>query len=283
MHPISIDRSALLILFTLAVLLITPSITVLLLRRTGWVRENYRGDYIPAMFGLSIVVSSTLLLTIATGKSPHVRDTVLNWILLIVCFGTLGFIDDRWGDKRIKGIKGHLRAAARDHRITSGLIKAIGGLVAGFVVGYMVYPIHLAYAVPAGLIIALSANALNLFDLRPGRAGAVFLVCSTILLASALSSKTPQSGELLLVFVALPALPAWILDSRAKVMLGDTGSNVLGAALGLAVVESRSIALYVATLVLLIGLHVVAERRSITEIIANNKALNALDKLTGRR
>ena len=188
-----------------------------------------------------------------------------------------------WGDKTIKGIKGHLRAAFQDRRVTSGLVKAVGGMAVGLSIGYWTFPSNPAKAAAAGLLIALSANGMNLFDLRPGRACAVFLLCSTVLLAGAVYTTPPHIGELPLASVLLPTLPAWILDSRAKVMLGDTGSNVLGAALGLAIVESEILIFQAVAIALLIGLHIIAERRSITTIIANNKVLNALDRITGIR
>jgi UDP-N-acetylmuramyl pentapeptide phosphotransferase/UDP-N-acetylglucosamine-1-phosphate transferase len=271
------------LIIALAVLLVTPAITTCLLRRTGSLRLNFRGEHIPAIFGLSIVVSSLVLFALSIGNSLRARETVLQWVSLVLSFGALGFIDDRWGDKQIKGLKGHLRAALKDHRITSGLIKAIGGIVIGLAIGNGIYAGHPLRIVAAGLLIALCANGMNLLDLRPGRACAVFLLCASALLAAALYTRTSLVSELLLVCVMLPTLPAWILDSRAKVMLGDTGSNVLGAGLGLAVVYSQSTILEVITLAVLIALHIVAERRSITQIIANNKILNTLDRLTGVR
>lgn len=67
-------------------------------------------------------------------------------------------------------------------------------------------------------------------------------------------------------------------------MMGDTGSNLLGAALGLGLcaawvpVSARLIAL-----LLLVGLHILAERVSLTKLIAANPLLCTLDKLTGVR
>jgi UDP-N-acetylmuramyl pentapeptide phosphotransferase/UDP-N-acetylglucosamine-1-phosphate transferase len=224
-----------------------------------------------------------MLLVLVDGPSPQAKHEVSTWMILVISFGTLGFIDDRWGDKQVKGLRGHLRAAFVDHRITSGFVKAVGGVSLGLLIGFRLSGANLAQSAGYGLIIALAANGMNLFDLRPGRACAVFLFCSSLLLSIALCLPSPPTGELLLVFVVLPAAPAWILDSRARVMLGDTGSNVLGAALGLAIVESRSIVLQISMLALLVLLHIVAERRSITQIIAANRFLNGLDKLTGVR
>ncbi len=271
------------LLFALAALIGTPAVTILILRRTGALRANFRGELIPTMFGLSITASSIMLLLLTFGHSPRTRTPVLIWIVLLLSFCVLGFVDDRWGNKEIKGLKGHIGAALKHRQITSGLVKAVGGVIAGLIIGYWLYPNDMLKLVAACMVIALSANGMNLLDLRPGRACAVFLICSTVLLAAALFAPTPNVDVLLLTFVVLPAVPAWLLDSRAKVMLGDTGSNVLGAAIGLAVADTQSIIFEVVTIAILIAAHIIAERRSITQIIANNKMLSSLDRLTGLR
>lgn len=278
-----IERIALGVLVALFVLALVPALTYALLRRTSALRNNYRGEPIPVMFGLSIVVSATLLYGLALNQIPRDHDSVLRWITLVASFGLLGFVDDVWGDKNIKGLRGHITTALKEFRITTGLMKAIGGVVSGVFLGVWLYPTNPARALASGLLIALGANALNLLDLRPGRAGGVFLLASSILLAGVLSAGTPRYGVLMLALVVLPALPAWILDSRAKVMLGDTGSNLLGASLGLAVAESNLLVLQIGTIVALIALHVVAERHSLTTLIAQSRILNALDRMTGTR
>ena len=67
-------------------------------------------------------------------------------------------------------------------------------------------------------------------------------------------------------------------------MLGDAGSNPLGAALALAFLEITPSALsQTAVFALLIALHILAERASLTSIIEKKPALRYLDRLTGIR
>jgi UDP-GlcNAc:undecaprenyl-phosphate/decaprenyl-phosphate GlcNAc-1-phosphate transferase len=204
------------------------------------------------------------------------------WLLAVVGFGALGLLDDVRGDKKIQGLRGHFQAALRERKITTGFIKAIGGGLLALYLGWRLFPEEPLRAVLAAALIALFANAVNLLDLRPGRAGAVFLLCALLLLLAAFRSEA-HVGIPPLLYVFLPALIVWERDARARVMLGDAGSNPLGAALGLALAQIASVALLILVLLALIVLHVVAERASLTKLIEANRLLRALDRLTGVR
>ena len=65
-------------------------------------------------------------------------------------------------------------------------------------------------------------------------------------------------------------------------MLGDTGSNLLGASLGFGWLQSFP-ETGTSLLVLLIILHVIAERWSINSIIEKNRFLRRIDGWTGKR
>ena len=88
-RSISLERPVLTLLILLAVLLITPLLTTLLLHRTGAVRSNFRGESIPAMFGLSIVVSSVLLLRVSMNQLPIYHNVPSRWIALVLSFAAL--------------------------------------------------------------------------------------------------------------------------------------------------------------------------------------------------
>ena len=78
-------------------------------------------------------------------------------------------------------------------------------------------------------MLVLATNALNLLDLRPGRAIKVF-----VLLGAGLTIGARELRPLwtLGLFVG-PALVAGAYDLRERAMLGDTGANLLGALAGL--------------------------------------------------
>src|SRR5207248_10865732 len=132
-------------------------------------------------------------------------------------FGRVGLVDDRWGDRSAGGFRGHLRRLAQQGRLTTGLVKlAVGGgaaLALGlWLAGDAAPPLlrvllepsapstaslpplpdlaprpppewfGLAQILIAAAVIALSANTLNLFDLRPLRALKLFSLEFLVLL-----------------------------------------------------------------------------------------------------
>ena len=125
------------------------------------------------------------------------------------------------------------------------------------------------------LLIALFTNALNLMDLRPGRAIKVYLFAVLVLALGA-------AGRLDWVMIS-PLLGAVVCyfytDLKARAMMGDSGSNVLGISLGFACAISLALIFKIFIVILLIGIHILAERYSITRIIENVPILRAIDDL----
>jgi len=74
-----------------------------------------------------------------------------------------------------------------------------------------------------------------------------------------------------------------VLDRSAKVMLGDAGSNVLGAILGLAIVLSLGVPAKIAIVILMAAVNIYSEKYSISRLIENNSFLTRLDRLLGER
>ena len=167
--------------------------------------------------------------------------------------------------------RGHFRNLLRG-KLTTGGLKAMGGgflalLVATTLTG------EPARIFLAALLIALSANTLNLFDLRPGRALKLFWL-GVLILVSIPSSK---------LFVLMPIVGVSLvyapLDLRAKAMLGDSGSNCLGCALGYSLAASLSWQWQLAVVVFLFLLNLLSERYSFSAIIEKNPLLRFLDLL----
>jgi UDP-N-acetylmuramyl pentapeptide phosphotransferase/UDP-N-acetylglucosamine-1-phosphate transferase len=116
--------------------------------------------------------------------------------------------------------------------------------------------------ISGALLVGLSANFLNQLDTRPGRALKAYL-------AGALVVGAPTRSAVFL-------LP---YDLREKVMLGDAGSNALGAMLGLSSVSrltGRSRWLAIGALA---GLTLLGERRSLGALIERTPVLRTLDGL----
>jgi len=128
-------------------------------------------------------------------------------------------------------------------------------------------------------LIAGSANLLNLFDLRPGRAIKVAGIAGAMLAlspgggASSVATATAPLGA------ALALLPE---DLGERAMLGDAGANALGAMLGAAAAASLPRPARIALLAGLTGLTAASEKVSFTKVIERTPPLRWLDML-GRR
>ena len=76
---------------------------------------------------------------------------------------------------------------------------------------------------PAVLVAALAPNIVNLFDLRPGRAGKFFLAAMVLLMIKSYLSKG-LNPTLLLGAPVLGGVAAYLpTDLKGRAMLGDTG------------------------------------------------------------
>ncbi len=187
----------------------------------GCRKTNYLGRRIPGAVGLLIpllALPASQLGYIALGLGRPLA-------ILVTGFAALGLLDDLFGHLgQARGLRGHLRALLRGH-LTTGAVKAIGGLAVALVIGYLHSGVNVR-ALLDGLVIALSANAFNLLDLRPGRSlKGFFLLALPLLLWQ--PALLPILGPALAA--ALVLAPA---DFSGRVMLGDVGANTLGASGG---------------------------------------------------
>ena len=249
----------------------------ILLRRGGLLRSNFRGETIPTGYGLFILAWLIPAYALWGIGSSDLRIAYA-FLLTAIGFGNLGLLDDKYGTREFSGLKGHLTALLGHGKLTTGFFKAASGVGFGFFASYFVGVRDAAELALCTFIIALMANAFNILDLRPGRAGAVYLLSACITIASAPGRAVGLALSL------IPALIVYVQDARGKVMLGDAGSNLLGGLLGLGVVLAvDSLFGRVIILVCLVALHVLAERVSITRVIEQNPILRRLDGLTGVR
>jgi UDP-GlcNAc:undecaprenyl-phosphate GlcNAc-1-phosphate transferase len=232
--------------------------------RARLVRANYLGAAIPTsagvLFGLCLMA-----LLLASVVRPFLLSAERVQIATALGFGCLGLLDDRWGTAEFKGLRGHLRALARG-RITTGLIKAAGGVA--IAVGATFQLRTGSSVVAAALAIALSANAFNLLDLRPLRTLKAFWFVSLLL-----SPVLPAPHALVLG----ASLPYSREEGRRRVMLGDAGSNLLGALIG----TSLAMILPAPGLWIVAGVlaafHLWAEKHSLTAWIAERPWARVVD------
>jgi UDP-GlcNAc:undecaprenyl-phosphate GlcNAc-1-phosphate transferase len=246
-------------------------------------RENYRGHVLPTAAGLLLVAAviavdggRTLLGVVGVGGADTAPDRLL-LLGALVMFGFLGLADDLLGDANDRGLRGHVTAAVRG-RVTTGFVKLGGGAAVALVLAGTIDGDRPARVLVDGALIALAANMGNLLDRAPGRTIKWGLLCYVPL---ALVAGTAASGVALAV-VAGAAAGLLVGDLRERFMLGDTGANALGAALGCATVLVVGAGVRDLVAVVLLALTLVSEVASFSRIISAVPPLRIFDEL-GRR
>lgn len=242
-----------------------------------WRKKNFRGEPIPCSVG---VVFPLVVMTVAFAFGPLARSSAsvsaATFFWGAAAFGFLGLIDDLLGSRETSGLKGHLGKLLREGKLTTGALKALGGSAAALVLGYFVAQQRVAEGLLNGLLIALSANTMNLLDVRPSRALKGFFLLITITLMTAQPSTLPSLFLLPLVFVALVYAP---FDFHCRAMMGDVGSNSLGGIAGLYAAWTLPLGGKVALVLTFAALHLLTERVSLTHLIERNRVLRFLDGL----
>ncbi|MDY4128442.1 glycosyl transferase [Peptostreptococcus porci] len=269
------DYLMLLILFSLGISVTLISIQFIrqMLDNCGLVRQNYRGKMIPVGMGI-VFIPPLLLNTIVllfSNVAPERLIKILVVALGIISMSFVGIIDDAIGNRDVTGMKGHFSNLFKGE-LTTGAFKALIGGIVGLLISVTISK-DISSIILGMLVIALSTNFMNLLDLRPGRAIKVYLFA--IILCLFFCSVFER--ELMMLIV--PAVIAYFYyDIKAMAMMGDAGSNVLGISLGIFIVISFNMYVQIFVLILLILVHLVAEKYSITKIIRNNKILNYIDE-----
>ena len=245
-----------------------------LLIESNVLRPNYKKDMIPVSMGIVFLPMLIINAIILAYFTTNFKDMLHIFIFLfgLVSMFFAGILDDIIGNRDVSGLKGHFKSLLNG-KLTTGGFKALFGGFIGLVISIAISK-NIYDIVINTLIIALSTNLMNLLDLRPGRAIKGYLLISIVLLFT-LGEYT--RNLLLLIF---PNVIAYFnQDLKAKAMMGDTGSNVLGISIGILFVMGYPLKVWLIWLAFLIFIHILTEKYSLTKIIENNKFLNFIDKL----
>lgn len=179
---------------------------------------------------------------------------------------------ERQGTGGARGLGGHLSELRRG-RVTTGMVKVGVGALSGVgAVMALGQPLGRLATFEGGAVIALAANLGNLLDRAPGRTTKAALVGATALLAA---GRLP-SGPAFAVGATAATLGQ---DLGERVMLGDTGANLVGAALGVALVDGLGPLGRRVALITLVALTLASERWSFSRAIAASPPLDWADRL----
>jgi len=267
--------------------------------RDPWARTNHAGSTVtllegPAWVGgaLAGAAGATAVEAVVSRLAPGAAGRSAGrsggsagaTAIVALSAGALGALDDLVGGAADKGLRGHLRALARGE-VTTGAVKVVGLGLTG-VLGVVLVdsrgpgrstaerPVgsgrpgwtDVLSTLVGGAVVAGAANAVNLFDLRPGRALKV-TVAAGLPLVGGVAAATAVGSSLGVVRD----------DLQASSMLGDTGANAAGALLGLALVERTGLVGRATALVGLAALTLASERVSFTQVIEANPVLRRID------
>ena len=265
------------------------------LRDGGFVRPNYRGAALPFPLGIVIPVAAVvalvpLALVQELTDAGVFRSGAYPAVTYVVGVCLLGLLDDfvgsgvfgRQAAQRAaepadaappRGWRGHF-GATFGGGFSTGAVKAVGSLGLALVALSGQGRSAGEYLVGAGVLV-LATNLFNLLDLRPGRSAKAL-----VLLGAALTIGSLDVDGLWTVGLFLgPVLVLLPLDLRERGMLGDTGSNAIGAVAGVWLVATLDTTGQAIALGLMALLTAYGEFRSISGFIERTPGLRHLDSL----
>jgi UDP-GlcNAc:undecaprenyl-phosphate/decaprenyl-phosphate GlcNAc-1-phosphate transferase len=252
------------------------------LEGAGLRRPNYRERRLAFPLGAVLVAASLVALAPLAPLDDRADLDLLDpelrrWFAYVVGVAFLGLLDDAIGRgaeaRSARGWRGHARLVLAGE-LSTGAVKAVGTLALAAYATSGLGRESLDYLVDLALLL-LATNMANLLDLRPGRAEkALFLVGGGLCLAY----WTAEPIELLGLFLGPVIVGSWF-TLRERAMLGDSGSNVIGAVIGVWLVTTLSDPARYWALGILVALTLYGEFRSISAAIERLPLLKQLDSL----
>lgn len=252
------------------------------LREAGHVRENYRGAAVAFPLGAAHVIVALLALAPLAFLDDRaglelIDPDLRRWITYLIGVAFLGLVDDALGAGAApdtpRGWRGHMEAVLKG-RLSTGAIKALGAAALAAYVVSGTGREAFGFLADVALLI-LVTNLFNLFDTGPGRAEKVLVLLGACL---CLGAWTTRPLLLTSIFVG-PVLIGAALTLREKAMLGDTGSNLLGAVAGVWLLATLDPGARLLALAAVAILTIYGEFRSISAAIQRIPPLRALDSL----
>ncbi|MDR2381310.1 MAG: hypothetical protein LBE08_09100 [Bifidobacteriaceae bacterium] len=261
----------------------------------AWLRANYRGREVDLRGGLALGSGLIVSALGLTRRGKHRAGAEANLARSLGAAGAIGvatvagLVDDMAQDTVHRGLAGHLGELKRG-RVTTGLAKLVTITTGAAVFAGLNQFAARSPGPDAGwprtstagalwragvdtVLVAGAANLANLLDLRPGRALKAALVPGALLAAGGGPGADLAAGTV----GAITAVAPGDLDERT--MLGDSGANALGAAIGIAAVRSLRPGGRCLAAALVSGLILASEKISFSKVIATHPLLARLDAL----
>ena len=263
------------------------ALLVPVLARASPPAANYRGR--PVFVGLGCVwlfwgvgvLLAWLAARLSVTDVPAWLDALAASTPLVLGACVLGVADDVWGARDCaKGFSGHMRALLGGS-LTCGMVKLLGiGLLsvisALWLSGMPAAEARYAWGVCVrALVMALSANALNLLDLRPLRASKAYILALGALVAGLAVWQGMSWGACGMAstcaLLLAPVLATWRFDACEL--------GMLGACLGFLAAATLPLGVLACACVVLLALNLASERVSFSGVIARVRLLSWVDGL----
>lgn len=273
-------------------------------------RTNHRGETVTVLEGPAYAAGS--LAAVAIGATGRTRRAALIAGAGAVVFGIIddlaerpappdrdalddpGASDEPALRPASKGLAGHI-GALLGGRVTTGSAKILGITASSIAAAAALSPRsgdvkagscttgsragRVVDVVLSGGVIAGSANLVNLFDLRPGRALKVTVLAVAGQAVLAAVRRRPTTLPVAVMSAAVAMLPGDLSESS---MLGDSGANTAGALLGVQCIAEMPPTARPAVLAVVAAATFASEKVSFTAVIESTPGLRELDRL-GRR
>lgn len=257
----------LLVLLTLPVI---AYVTMVGFVRLNWMTLNYEKEQVPYSLGVFILYTYIAFAFLSPIFTPVF--SIISFIYVMGVWAT-GLLDDLYGEKETKGLKGHVKQFLRKGIISTGLLKLIGTVVFTTILLLYLQPTFWYEWLRYGLILLLTPHVMNLFDTRPLRVWKVSLLYGAFFLPLL---------EMMPFFIYLFLLSFffvfYVMEGHKVAMLGDNGATLIGAILGLLTIFHATVLQQWLLLSFLILLTVIAERISFSRWIEKSKFLRVIDQ-----
>lgn len=231
----------------------------------GWSVTNYLGDETPYSLGLCVLGSGIFIL-----RSLNIE------LVIFIYLGMLwltGFIDDRFGTKYPKGLKGHFRLFFQTGKVSTGLLKLSSTVSVAAVFSIFFYNGLIIERLAAFILLVLGPHVMNLFDTRPLRVWKVIGIQAIVFLPLFMQL---QVGFLLTIIFMITLLI--VFEAKMIAMLGDNGATLLGGMINLLVVFYLSVQLQWFVVAIYCFIIFITERISLSEWIEKTPILKRIDR-----
>lgn len=231
----------------------------------GWSVTNFIGDETPYSLGICVLGAGLFII-----RSLNIESIIFIYLGML---WLTGFIDDRFGKKYPKGLRGHFQLFFQTGKVSTGLLKLASTVWVAAVFSIFFYNGLIIERLAAFILLVLGPHVMNLFDTRPLRVWKVIAVQATTLLPVFIQM---QVGILLTVIFMIVSLI--IFEGKLIGMLGDNGATLLGGMINLLAITYLSALLQWFVVAIYCLIIFITERISLSEWIEKTPTLKRIDR-----